>query len=423
MNHLQKLNLGLISLLLVGGCSAARPNAGPNQAPQRSSTSSTDRVPHYLEVTKSSYTDSTGEVTLQAQPAPESIVWNSNSEAVVDADSIDGIVNYATALYADKQVSRVNLTLANSAAATNQAAGGGGASNDAGGNAAAAVSNNHSILSVPVRANADSNGMRSLSTSSMFVTPTHGSVSYKTAPHETSTTIAQLQIGQSASLLRKYNNYWYEIQVNNRTAYITTNSNYVTIVNQASVHPAPAPHPSGGGTSAPAGIGTTGSSNTPAGVAGSGTSSRFTLPPPGVHVDPTITPAASLGATPAAKVAAIRKIGESKLGMHYVWGHNEDRGQVGFDCSNYTEYVFHHALGYLFTTSSRGQFSSVGVNAPFSEMRAGDLVAFRDGAHVGIYMGNGQMLQMGGGTAKCTYLPLSAGSYWYKQLSAVKHMF
>ncbi|MFE5322840.1 C40 family peptidase [Paenibacillus sp. NPDC056579] len=147
------------------------------------------------------------------------------------------------------------------------------------------------------------------------------------------------------------------------------------------------------------------------------------LPPPGVEMDKNIQPLASLNASSEAKVAALRKIAESKLGMPYVWGHNEDRGEYGFDCSNYTSYVYHHALGYSFTTSSRNQYSSVGKPVPFSDMRPGDLLAFKEGAHVGIYMGDGQMIQMGGGTGKCSYLPVTPDSFWYGELSSVKRMF
>jgi cell wall-associated NlpC family hydrolase len=151
--------------------------------------------------------------------------------------------------------------------------------------------------------------------------------------------------------------------------------------------------------------------------------SSIQIPPRGVRIDPNITPLAPINARRADKVAALREVGESKLGERYVWGHNEDRGQVGFDCSNYVEYVYHHALGYLFTTSSRLQYQRVGVPVPVSQMQEGDLVCFNNGGHVGIYMGNGQMIQMGGGTGKCSYLPLKPGSYWYRHISAVKRMF
>jgi cell wall-associated NlpC family hydrolase len=147
------------------------------------------------------------------------------------------------------------------------------------------------------------------------------------------------------------------------------------------------------------------------------------VPPPGVKIDETLRPLVSPTAPREQKVAALRKVGESKLGVKYIWGHNEDRGQTGFDAPNFVAYVYHHGLGYLLPTSGRELYASVGVPVPLREMQAGDLVIFRNGGHAGIYMGNGKMLQIGGGTGKCTYLPLRPGSTWYKRISAVKRMF
>ncbi|WP_245926221.1 C40 family peptidase [Sulfoacidibacillus thermotolerans] len=170
---------------------------------------------------------------------------------------------------------------------------------------------------------------------------------------------------------------------------------------------------------------TTGSSTTTQSPSGqtSGQSSSIPLPPHGVRIDPNISPRAGLTAPATAKVLALKQIAQSKLGTPYIWGHNEDRGQYGFDCSNFTEYVYHHALGYLFTTSSKGQYLYVGDRVPVSSMQPGDLLAFDAGAHVGIYLGHGEMIQEGGGLHKVGYLPVYPGSYWYNHLSAVKRMF
>jgi cell wall-associated NlpC family hydrolase len=116
-------------------------------------------------------------------------------------------------------------------------------------------------------------------------------------------------------------------------------------------------------------------------------------------------------------------VARSKLGTPYVWGHNEDDGEKGFDCSNFTEYVYHHALGYRFTTSSRGQYKYVGVPVPVSEMLPGDLLVFDKGRHVGIYAGNNQVIQEGGGLGKVGYLDISPGRYWRRHLSVVKRMY
>ncbi|MFB5192109.1 C40 family peptidase [Alicyclobacillus fastidiosus] len=145
--------------------------------------------------------------------------------------------------------------------------------------------------------------------------------------------------------------------------------------------------------------------------------------PPGVTIDPAIVPVASLTATASQKFQAVLQVAKSKLGTPYEAGHNEDRGQTGFDCSNYTAYVFHHALGYIFSTSSKTQYTSVGTKVAISDMQPGDLLTFDDGGHSGIYIGNNEMIQCGGGLGKVGYLSVAPGSYWYQHLSAVKRMF
>ncbi|GMA61438.1 C40 family peptidase [Alicyclobacillus fastidiosus] len=150
--------------------------------------------------------------------------------------------------------------------------------------------------------------------------------------------------------------------------------------------------------------------------------STFQLPP-GVSIDHSIKPLASESASTQAKTTAVLKVAESKLGTPYIWGHNEDRGQYGFDCSNFTAYVYHHALGYKITTFSTKQYTSVGYKEPKSDLQPGDLLSFNDGGHSGIYVGNGEMIQCGGGLGKVGYLSVKPGSYWYKHLSAVKKMY
>lgn len=145
--------------------------------------------------------------------------------------------------------------------------------------------------------------------------------------------------------------------------------------------------------------------------------------PPGVQLDSSITPLAKTSATNEAKFEAILRVARSKLGTPYVWGHNEDRGQVGFDCSNFVEYVYHHALGYSFSTSSTVQYTSIGTSIAKSNMQPGDLLAFNNGGHTGIYIGEDWMVQCGGGLGKVGYLYIGPGTYWTSHLSAVKRMF
>ncbi|PWI57912.1 C40 family peptidase [Sulfoacidibacillus thermotolerans] len=145
--------------------------------------------------------------------------------------------------------------------------------------------------------------------------------------------------------------------------------------------------------------------------------------PPGITLDPMIHPLAPLSASRKEKVYAVKKVAESKLGIPYIWGHHEDAKQYGFDCSSFIEYVYHHALGYHFSTVSKIQAKYVGIPVSLDEMLPGDLLIFAVGQHVGIYVGEGQMIQAGGGLGKVGYLRVSPGSYWYKHLTAVKRMF
>ena len=147
------------------------------------------------------------------------------------------------------------------------------------------------------------------------------------------------------------------------------------------------------------------------------------IPPPGVRMDSNIRPLATRHEGRDAKVRALLRIANGKLGTRYVWGHNEDRGQYGFDCSNFTEYVYHHALGYSFTSVSRLQYRGVGDRVPNASMRPGDLICFEQGRHVGIYVGNNQMIQCGGGLGRVGYLGIGPGEYWHNRISSVKRMF
>lgn len=158
--------------------------------------------------------------------------------------------------------------------------------------------------------------------------------------------------------------------------------------------------------------------NAAAGYVGGGTGL-----PPGVQMDPSIRPLAGLNAPRAVKFNAVLRVARSKLGTPYIWGHNEDRGQYGFDCSNFTAYVYHHALGYRISSMSRVQYTSVGYRVSRSNLQPGDLVVFRLGAHVGIYVGNQQMIDEGGGLGKVSYMTIAPGSYWGNHISAIKRMF
>ncbi|MGI5483190.1 NlpC/P60 family protein [Streptomyces lavendofoliae] len=86
----------------------------------------------------------------------------------------------------------------------------------------------------------------------------------------------------------------------------------------------------------------------------------------------------------AAAVAAAR----SALGKPYVWGAN---GPSGFDCSGLMQWSYAQA-GVGLPRTSQAQ-RDAGRHVPLSEARPGDLVTYRDDAsHVGMYVGDGQVV-------------------------------
>ncbi|MER7484752.1 NlpC/P60 family protein [Streptomyces sp. NPDC126497] len=102
------------------------------------------------------------------------------------------------------------------------------------------------------------------------------------------------------------------------------------------------------------------------------------------RTDPPAPGAAPASGRAAAAVAAAR----SALGRPYVWGAN---GPSSFDCSGLTQWSYAQAGVALPRTSQAQRYA--GRRVPLSEARPGDLVVYRsDASHVGMYMGNGQVI-------------------------------
>lgn len=86
----------------------------------------------------------------------------------------------------------------------------------------------------------------------------------------------------------------------------------------------------------------------------------------------------------AAAVMAVRQA----LGRPYVWGAS---GPSGFDCSGLMQWAYARAGVSLPRTSQAQRYA--GRMVPLSEARPGDLVAYRaDASHIGMYVGNGQVI-------------------------------
>ncbi|MEU0006375.1 NlpC/P60 family protein [Streptomyces sp. NPDC006314] len=99
-------------------------------------------------------------------------------------------------------------------------------------------------------------------------------------------------------------------------------------------------------------------------------------------------PGLTRGVAPDARAAAAVAAARAALGRPYVWGAN---GPSGFDCSGLMQWSYAHAGIHLPRTSQEQRFA--GRQVPLSQARPGDLVVYRsDASHVGMYVGNGQVI-------------------------------
>ncbi|AOH53598.1 hypothetical protein ABE28_004485 [Peribacillus muralis] len=102
----------------------------------------------------------------------------------------------------------------------------------------------------------------------------------------------------------------------------------------------------------------------------------------------------SISTTKSAKVNAVLTAGAKYMGAKYMYGASTSRTDV-FDCSSFTLKAF-QAAGISLPRTSLAQ-SRAGASVSSNNLQKGDLVFFDtndDGVinHVGIYAGNGQML-------------------------------
>jgi peptidoglycan DL-endopeptidase CwlO len=108
--------------------------------------------------------------------------------------------------------------------------------------------------------------------------------------------------------------------------------------------------------------------------------------------------------TPAGKAVAFAY---SKLGTWYLWGGNGPR----YDCSGLTQAAWAHA-GVSIPRVASAQYMAL-PHVPKSQLRPGDLVFFEGLGHVGMYVGNGLMIDAPETGKQVRLLPLD--SSWYLQ--------
>jgi len=121
-----------------------------------------------------------------------------------------------------------------------------------------------------------------------------------------------------------------------------------------------------------------------------------------------------------AQVAAMRdqviKVARKQLGDPYRAG---AAGPNAFDCGGFTQFVFQRALGMDIARSSRGQYQQV-ERIKKKDARPGDLVFFFEGGahHVGIYLGNGKMIDAPNPGEAVSVNPIS-GSWWGRSFTGI----
>lgn len=119
-------------------------------------------------------------------------------------------------------------------------------------------------------------------------------------------------------------------------------------------------------------------------------SDRADLPDPGNAAAPSTRAAAAVAAARAA------------LGSPYIWGSN---GPSGFDCSGLMQWSYAKAGVSLPRTSQAQRYA--GQQVPLAQALPGDLVTYRsDASHVGMYVGNGQVIHAPYPGAQVRYDPV-----------------
>lgn len=110
---------------------------------------------------------------------------------------------------------------------------------------------------------------------------------------------------------------------------------------------------------------------------------------------------ASLGPSSGRAATAVMAA-RSAVGRPYVWG---STGPSGFDCSGLMVWSYRQA-GVSLPRTSQAQ-RHAGRQVPLSEARPGDLVTYRsDASHVGMYVGNGQVVHAPYPGARVRYDPV-----------------
>ncbi|MFJ9420446.1 NlpC/P60 family protein [Streptomyces sp. NPDC101227] len=108
------------------------------------------------------------------------------------------------------------------------------------------------------------------------------------------------------------------------------------------------------------------------------------------------------GAAASGRAAAAVAAARAAVGSPYAWG---STGPSAFDCSGLTQWAYAQA-GVFIPRTSQAQ-SGAGRQVPLAQAEPGDLVIYRsDASHVGMYVGNGQVVHAPYPGARVRYDPV-----------------
>lgn len=122
---------------------------------------------------------------------------------------------------------------------------------------------------------------------------------------------------------------------------------------------------------------------------------------------------------------------KSRLGCRYWWGAN---GPKYFDCSGFV-YWTHNQAGISIPRTTAAGYSKMGKSVNYDNLQIGDVITFDYGsgvAHIGIYIGNGQMIHASGdgsGTTgqyadQCVKITsIKRGSYFYRYIHNCRRLY
>jgi len=121
----------------------------------------------------------------------------------------------------------------------------------------------------------------------------------------------------------------------------------------------------------------------------------------------------------------------SKQGSRYYWGAT---GPTYFDCSGLVYWAYNQTGIKIGRTTAAG-YAESGKNISYSNLQIGDVITFNYGrgvAHIGIYIGNGQMVHASGKGSttfgqyadQCVKVTnIAPGSYFYNYIYNCRRLY